>query len=910
MSESSIKDLHKRIRELEKSLETACISHDETNEYLRMIADTIPAIIVTVNADERYLYVNEYFKILFNRSQQDIIGKTIKEVIGDKNYGNIKKRIARVLSGHRVPYEGDVLDASGNIHHMKGEYIPRFDKDNNIAGFFAFSHDITEHVRNAAALMESEERYRNLFYSAGYAIFILSDNRIVECNSEALKMFDSSQEEFIDKTPFDFSPLMQPDGIDSREKGEEFISQALKGDSVLFEWRHKRFDGVEFDAEVILWRVDSKGKQLNAIIRDVTERKQAEQQLHESRERFRELFDRMGDGVAVYTAVDDGEDFIFKDLNHAGQRLSKVNKLDIIGRSVQDVFPGIVKMGLLDVFRRVWRTGNPEHHPISLYEDSFLTEWVENYVYKLSTGELVAVYDDVTDRKLAENALAAEKERLAVTLRSIGDAVIATDMLGHIILMNPVAESLTGWIQEDALDKPLQKIFRIFNENTRKICENPVQKVLAHGKVEQLENHTVLIAKDGTERIIADSGAPIMNDSGNIIGVVLVFRDITHAQRIEDELMKAQKLESIGVLAGGIAHDFNNILAAILGNISIMKSTKTHADDEFQMLEDAEKACFQAKNLTRQLLTFSKGGNPVKQVTEITEIIRDSVKFALRGSNVKCNLLFADNVWHADVDRGQIGQVMNNIVINANQAMPDGGEITVRVENCSVSDTDTLPLNDGKYIMISVEDTGIGIHENNLAKIFDPYYSTKSKGSGLGLTTAYSIVHHHDGYITVKSKHGDGTVFEIYLPASPEKKVPPQRHTSHSEQKSGRVLVMDDEQMVRNVAVRMLSLLGNEVETASDGVDAIEKYTAARKAGYPFDVVIMDLTIPGGMGGAETIKNILPIDPDVRAIVTSGYSNDPVISQYAFHGFKGYLLKPFNINDLKKIMNDVLSETS
>jgi len=527
----------------------------------------------------------------------------------------------------------------------------------------------------------------------------------------------------------------------------------------------------------------------------------------------------------------------------------------------------------------------------------------------------VATVSDITWRKEAEAKLAAERERLSVTLRSIGDGVICTDQAGNIVLMNRVAEELTGWSEREAIGKPLEEVFYIINEKTRERCENPVEKVLKTGGIVGLANHTVLVSRDGTERILADSGAPICGKDGEVIGVVLVFRDITERQRIAGELQKVEKLESIGVLAGGIAHDFNNILMGILGNITL---AKMYAESDAKILErltEAEKASLRARDLTQQLLTFSKGGAPIKKPASIAELLKESVSFALRGSNARCEFFLPDDLWPVEVDEGQMNQVINNLVINAEQAMPEGGVITVRAENTVIEKEDGLPpasqagrLKEGRYIKISIEDQGVGISREHLSRIFDPYFTTKQKGSGLGLTTAYSIIKSHDGYMNVESKLGEGTRFDIYLPASEKKIVKKEVVEEILSAGKGRILLMDDEEIVVDVARKMLESLGYEVESTSDGAEAIDLYKKAKESGNPFDIVIMDLTVPGGIGGKEAIKRLLEIDPGVRAIVSSGYSNDPVMSDFKRYGFKGVVAKPYKVKDLAEVLRRVIAE--
>jgi PAS domain S-box-containing protein len=540
--------------------------------------------------------------------------------------------------------------------------------------------------------------------------------------------------------------------------------------------------------------------------------------------------------------------------------------------------------------------------------------YVEIYAAPIFDGEgnvalVVELVRDITQRKIAVDALATEKERLAVTLRSIGDGVITTDTDGKILLINRIAEEMTGWSQDEATGKPFAEVFNIVNEKTRLRCESPVDKVLTKGTIIGIDNHTVLVSRDGKERIIADSGAPIRDQESRIVGAVLVFRDITDKLKMEEELFKAQKLESIGILAGGIAHDFNNLLTAILGNISLAKMLTSKEDKIHQKLTEAEKASLRARDLTQQLLTFSRGGAPVKRVTSIAGIIRESAAFTLSGSKITCQFDIPDDLWPTEVDEGQISQVINNLIINADQAMPDGGGIKVTCKNIYLERNVSLPLPDGRYVLISITDQGVGIHEDNIPRIFDPYFTTKDSGKGLGLATVYSIVKNHDGHITVDSATGAGTTFTIYLPATESGAVECMVHEAITAAVKGKILLMDDEEVIREIAGEILEFLGYEVEFAGDGREAVDLYKKARESGHPFIAVIMDLTIPGGMGGKETLQILREFDENITAIASSGYSNDPIMAEYKRYGFSGVITKPYMVSELEKIVNEVLVRT-
>ncbi len=530
------------------------------------------------------------------------------------------------------------------------------------------------------------------------------------------------------------------------------------------------------------------------------------------------------------------------------------------------------------------------------------------YENKRKISGAIGVAHEITKIKNIQKELVEEKERLFVTLKSIGDAVITTDRTGRLIMMNPVAEKLTGWTQTDAYQKELHEVFHIINEQTRLPVEDPVYRVISTGAIIGLANHTILISRDGIEWKITDSGAPIRDRENNIIGVVLVFRDVTEQEKMREEIIKTMKVESIGLLAGGIAHDFNNILTAILGNVSLAKIGLDPKSLTFQRLNETEKATLRARDLASQLLTFSRGGAPVKRIASVVEPIIDASEFALRGSNVRADFNFPQNLWLAMIDEGQIVQVVHNLVINALQAMPKGGVILVSAENLEIDAqrAQTLGVNPGHFISISFKDQGKGIPMDKINKIFDPFFTTKEQGSGLGLFSTYSIIKKHDGAIAVESEEGAGTSFFVYLPAIPENSKALEKTDEEIVPGAGRILVLDDDQMVRSVVTAFLQHLGYFPELASSGEEAIEMYKKAKRFHRPYDAVIMDLTLPGEMGGEQVIQALREFDPEVKGIVSSGSSNNPVMADYKKYGFKNCIEKPYRIQALSRVLNQAL----
>jgi PAS domain S-box-containing protein len=410
--------------------------------------------------------------------------------------------------------------------------------------------------------------------------------------------------------------------------------------------------------------------------------------------------------------------------------------------------------------------------------------------------------------------------------------------------------------------------------------------------------------KDGTILYVEIVSHPIV--FGDRRARLSLITDITARKKIEEELMRAQKLESVGTLAGGLAHDFNNLLTGIIANVSLARYDARDGKDVSEHLAAAEKATERAQRLTHQLLTFARGGAPVKRPFAVAELVRDMTFFALRGSRCKPEFSIPADLWPVEGDEGQLSQVITSLLSNADNAMPSGGTIRIACRNIRIEHDNQLPLPNRCFVVVTVADDGVGIPNEHLEKIFDPYFTTKDRSSGLGLATAYSIIKRHDGHITAESSPGSGSRFTVYLPSPGVAAASDARRemTASPTAETGRVLIMDDEEMIRDVAGKILSRLGYEVNFARDGAEALSLYQQAHAEGKPYGAVIMDLTIPGGMGGKETVERIRRIDPSVRAIVSSGYSDDPIMAEYENHGFCGVVCKPYSI----KVLGDTVKQ--
>lgn len=526
-----------------------------------------------------------------------------------------------------------------------------------------------------------------------------------------------------------------------------------------------------------------------------------------------------------------------------------------------------------------------------------------NRMATLINQQFEKLTDEIAQRQKTEMELAAEKRHLSVTLTSIADGVIAVDEQKKILFMNPAAEKITGRDAAAATGKPLAEILTLINQSGEPETDifDGRSKATPQKNQPITAQDTHLQTKDGDVRLISHTAAPIVNH-GVILGMVVVFRDITERRALQNELNKGQKLESLGILAGGLAHDFNNLLTAIMGNISLAMLKINAKTEILKYLQSAESAALRARDITQQLLTFSRGGAPVKELAAIEGIIRESADFCLRGSNCKCRFFFAPGLSNAEIDKGQFSQVIHNLIINATQAMPQGGIIDISAENMALTDQRPAALPSGNYLKITIADQGSGIPENIREKIFDPFFTTKKKGSGLGLASSYTIIKNHGGHILIAKTSTQGTSFAVYLPAASGKIALPANPARTFFKGHGRILLLDDEDMLRETATAILKYLGYEVDPVADGSAAITAYKRSLEQNQPYALLIFDLTIPGGLGGTETLRQILTLNPRARAIVSSGYSNDPVMADFADYGFIDRIAKPYTVAKLTEVL--------
>lgn len=634
---------------------------------------------------------------------------------------------------------------------------------------------------------------------------------------------------------------------------------------------------------------------------EIEERKEAEKGLRESEERYRTLIAKMSNGFALHEILCDKAgkpcNYRFLEVNSAFEEMTGLKAEEIVGRTVLKILPK-TEPHWIATYGMVALTGESIH--FENYSQEF-DRYFEVLAYRPQKGQFATVFTDITDRRKAEEVLQFTK----FAIDHSSDAAFWMGPDARLIYVNEAACRALGYSREELLTKTVHDIGPEF----------PAEVWPEHWADLQRRGsftlETLHRRKDGTDFPVEIAVNFIK--FGDREYNCAFARDITERKKMEEVILKGKKLESLGTLAGGIAHDFNNLLSVILVNISLALEDIKHEVGTSKFLKEAEKASMRAKDLTARLITFSKGGEPVKKVASIGELAKDSVSSSLSGSDINYEFFIPDDISLVEMDAVQMNQTLHNIVINAMEAMAGEGTIKIYCKNITINEKDNLSLKVGKYVKISIKDQGIGISEENIPKIFDPYFSTKEmgeqKGVGLGLTVSYSIVEKHDGLITVESELGVGSTFFIYLPASdkeivelePVRKSIPERPVTVR----GKVLLMDDEKMIRDFALCVLSRLGYDVEVSKDGAEAIELYKKAKESREPFDMVILDLTNQFGMGGKEAIEKLLDIDPEVKGIVSTGYSDDPVVANFREYSFCGVLTKPYTTDELSKAIKDV-----
>jgi two-component system, cell cycle sensor histidine kinase and response regulator CckA len=749
--------------------------------------------------------------------------------------------------------------------------------------------------RSTKALQESEERLDFLVKNSSDSLIIIGadgSQRYVSPAAERITGFPVGE---LEGRALD--TVIHPDDMkDIQAAWNEAVKHPEKSVTVQCRHIHKTREWVFTEAIAQSFLDDPAINGIIASVRDITEHKRMETTLREKSEELERYFLLSMDLLCI--ANTSGE---FIRVNPEWERVLGYSSTELNGRSFlefvhpEDMDGTLKAVSSLKDQQEVMNFENRYRRKDGTYR------WIE--WRSRPRGDLIyAVARDITERKQAENALQESEDKFRLTFNFSPDAVNINRLEdGLYVDINEAYTRITGFTREDVRGKTSLEI-NIWQEAADR--QRLVQGLREKGYVENLEAQ--FRRKDGSlvtglmsARIVSLKGVP---------HIISISRDITERKKHENEQLKIEKLESLGILAGGIAHDFNNILTGVIGNISFAMVFLDAAHKAYKPLAEAEKAAARAGELAHQLLTFARGGEPIKKVVSPRRLVDEALSFILHGSNVKGIIDIPDSIHTFEADEGQISQVLQNIIINATQAMPGGGILTVAARNEVLTDNNALSLPPGSYIRLTCVDQGCGISNDILKRIFDPYFTTKSAGIGLGLSSVHSIVCRHGGHIGVESVIGKGTNFTIHLPSMGKAEEQADATVQlRAEHRGGCILVMDDDQMVKDIAMLMLTHLGYEVTVCAEGEGAVELYTASVESGTPFSMVIMDLTIPGGLGGKQAAERILSRFPKACLVVSSGYSNDPIMSNYREYGFSGVIAKPYTLQNFKEVLSSLLS---
>jgi PAS domain S-box-containing protein len=869
---------------------------EREEEYKKLINGMNDTAFV-IDFNGKFIEVNDTAIQVLGYSREELLSMGPADIDSTLDGKDIGRLIEGMKQGEKQVFPTTHKTKSGEV--IPVEISSSLVTYHGKPAILSIARNITERKKAEEELRISEAKYRAIFENTGTATIIIEENKIISlANKEFEELSGFSKDEIEGK-------IYWPDFVVKEDLEKMLLYHKERREKSTKVPRNYEFRFVDKDKKIknIFITVDiipNTSKSVASLL-DITERKKMMEEVEESEERFQILIENLPHGVCLHDL--DGRILL---VNKAACEMTGYTQEEMLNMNVAEIDPGSrAREDREKLWLKLEKGGFSRMESVHYHKDgsSFPVEICISAINFRGNPMILAIVHNIADRKDALEHLRKSEEKYRNLYESMMDAFVSLDMEGNIIGFNKQYLNMVGY-SEDGIkgykftDFTPEKWHHMETE----IIEKQILKI-GYSDVYEKE----YIRKDGTVFPVELRGFLLKDDKGNPKSIWKIVRDITERKKMENEFRKIERLESLGVLAGGIAHDFNNLLTGILGNLSLAQIKKGEDTDE--ILEEAKQASIQAKNLTQQLLTFAKGGEPIKGEASIEDIIKVSAGFTLHGSNVKCIYDFPTDLWKVEVDKGQISQVIDNLVINAKQAMPEGGKIKIKAENFILKKGRALHLPKGKYIKITVTDEGMGIPEKHLARIFDPYFTTKQKGSGLGLATVYSIIRKHGGIITVESEVGKGTTFFIYLPIMEEKKNKGAEEKGKIESYlfgKGTILIMDDEGTVRNTIGGILKRLGYTVVLTQNGDEAIEKYREALDSGKPFDVVILDLTVAGGMGGKEAMEKLLQIDPNVKAIVSSGYSTDPIMAHYEEYGFSDVVVKPYDVYELDRALKKVL----
>ena len=872
---------------------------EEALLYFQKTVDSATDAIGMSTPEGRHYYQNEAFTKLFGLSVSEVDGVSgpPSTIYADQKEG--AKVFDTIMKGGSFAGEVKMLDKDRNERDIYLRAYPIKSKDGKIVGLIGMLTDITDRKRAEEKLHRSEEKFRNLFHNAEIGMFRskIDGSEMLDMNQKFLDIVGKMREETQGKPALVL-------WADPKEREEMIRRLVADGRVAKFEFNILNKQGRVRNCLASAVLYPEQGILEGSII-DITELKLAEEYLRKSENKYRTLIENLPQRIFY---KDRNSVYISCNKNFADDLRIKPDEIE--GRTDFDFSPKKIAEKYRADDKRLVDLGKAED-----IEEKYIKHGQEVWIYTVKTPimddsgnvtGILGIFWDITERKKAEEKLKKSEMRLRESQEVAKIGSWSFDVVNNTLDWSD--ETFRRFDKDPAtFTTSVEYFVGLIHSDDSKTVQNAMQDALKINTPYHVQ--AKIINETGREWVMEAFGRVERDSEGNPLRFAGTAQDITDRKKLEEQLRQSQKLEAIGTLAGGIAHDFNNLLQGVFGYISMAKLNAINKDKSIAALEQAEKALHMSVDLTKQLLTFSKGGKPVKKKISLQSVIENSVRFALSGSSSDYRIKLYADLWHVEADEGQIGQVIQNIVLNADQAMPMGGTIVIAAGNVPASGKGIPHLpKEGMYVEISVEDKGIGISEEYLSKIFDPYFTTKAKGSGLGLATCYSIVRNHGGVIRVSSNVGKGTTFYVYLPAVEVEKDAPKAPDLSPFVRKAKILFMDDEAMIRDIAGDMIGALDHEADFAEHGEAAIEKYKASMESGKPFDIVILDLTIRGGMGGRETIERLLAINSKIKAVVSSGYSDDTIVSDYHNYGFSARLAKPYKLEELRDLLNSLLRQ--
>ncbi len=889
------------------------ISIGSDAKQLQRLLDNLPVGVVVHGSDTSVLQCNPAATKILGLTAEQMTGKQAIDPVWKFAYEDLSPMSMDDYPVNRVISSGETLTdyLLGIIRHDRDyitwvivNAIPVFTKAGILEEVIVNFSDITTRKHIEEELKASESKFRTMYDNAPLSYQSLdSDGCFLDVNPTWLNTLGYKREEIIGQN---FADFLHPDYQPHFEKNFPAFKERGYVHDVQFKIRHNDNRYLDINLEgCIGYNRDGSFARTYCVFQDITSRKQAEAALRESEAKFRFLSENMSDIIWTVdmkfrtTYVSPSVESILGFTQE--ERLAQSPEEMITPESLKTMR----KLFAKELIRERLKRANPIKSIVFLteyYKKDGSTLWVENHArwIRNDKGKATGIHGisrDITDRRQGEEKLRKSEEKFRSIFENRGTAtgIYGDDRI--ITDCNSVFTEMCGYSKTEIIgnmkwsdfvvEEDLERMQKYHEQRTKKGLPPPSQ-------YECRINRT-----DGTVRNVIVNIAL----TGNIRIVSLV--DVTDRKKAEEEVLRMQRLEGLGTIAGGIAHDFNNLLTGVFTNIEMAKIELPRNSPSASYLQGAYDAIHSARQLTGQLLTFAKGSAPVLSTVDTSALVQDTVSFNLRGSNINTEIILQEGLWAINADKGQIGQILANLLINARQSMPGGGTLHVDGRNICAGDQVGSPDPLTEYVCITIRDEGTGIPAKIIDHIFDPYFSTKDTGHGLGLAIVHSIIEQHDGSISVTSETNIGTTVNVFLPAVPASEAEDIVEDSHDDTASNdspslRVLLMDDEEILRKVGRLLIERLGHTIDTAVDGVEALHKYILAMEIGNPFDLVIMDLTIRGGKGGQETMRELLEIDPKVRAIVSSGYASDPIMADCTAHGFSGRLAKPFTMQDLER----------